>query len=70
MRLKKGGSMMENLLMQIGNYGFPMVVAFYLLVRVESKLDALTRAITRLDESISGNAQPPQDPLPAVQRVA
>ena len=41
---------METLLVQAANYGFPMVVAVYLLVRVEKKLDALTDAIERLGE--------------------
>ncbi len=31
---------MEDIWLQIGNYGFPIVVALYLLVRVEQKLDA------------------------------
>jgi hypothetical protein len=44
---------MESILMQIGNYGFPMVVAIYLLVRVENKLDALTVAITGLQTVLS-----------------
>ncbi|MGB9661619.1 MAG: YvrJ family protein [Moorellaceae bacterium] len=43
---------MENLWAQIGNYGFPMVVAFYLLVRVEKKLDDLTVAIRQLTEAL------------------
>ena len=41
---------METLLVQAANYGIPMVVAVYLLVRVEKKLDALTAAIERLGE--------------------
>jgi len=39
---------MDNLWVQIGNYGFPMVIAFYLLIRVEKKLDDLTVAISDL----------------------
>lgn len=39
---------MENLWTQIGNFGFPMVVSIYLLVRVEKKLDDLTIAINNL----------------------
>lgn len=39
---------MEELWAYIGNYGFPMVVAFYLLVRFEKKLDILTAAIDEL----------------------
>ncbi len=44
---------MENIWVQIGNYGFPMVIAFYLLVRVEKKLDALTIAITSLTQTLN-----------------
>lgn len=39
---------MEELLISISNYGFPMVVSAYLLVRVEQKLDALTVSIRSL----------------------
>lgn len=44
---------MEEILSQVGNYGFPMIVAVYLLVRIEKKLDNLTSAIARLSEAIS-----------------
>lgn len=43
---------MEELLMSVANYGFPMVVSIYLLVRVESKLEELSTAITRLGQVI------------------
>ncbi|MDW7673439.1 MAG: YvrJ family protein [Bacillota bacterium] len=41
---------MEELLIQIANYGFPMVISVYLLVRVETKLEALTTAILKLNQ--------------------
>ena len=44
---------MNELLIQIGNYGFPMIVAVFLLVRIEKKLDELTLAIAKLGEAIS-----------------
>ncbi|MDK2821763.1 MAG: hypothetical protein PWP31_1728 [Clostridia bacterium] len=47
---------MENLWVQIGNYGFPMVIAFYLLVRIEKKLDDLTVAINTLAQT-TGNTK-------------
>lgn len=47
---------MEELWLQIGNIGFPMAVAIYLLVRVEKKLDDLTMAITRLGETLRRQA--------------
>ena len=43
---------MEELWQQIGNVGFPIAVAIYLLVRIEKKLDDLTVAITTLGESL------------------
>lgn len=47
---------MENLWVQIGNYGFPMVIAFYLLVRVEKKLDDLTTAICDLSRALDNHS--------------
>lgn len=44
---------MNEILTQIGNYGFPMIVAVYLLVRIEKKLDDLTAAIAKLGEVIN-----------------
>jgi hypothetical protein len=49
----------EEIWVQVGNYGFPMLVAIYLLVRVERKLDALTVAITRLEQVLSVSLRPP-----------
>ena len=43
---------MEEIYTQISNLGFPIVVAFYLLVRVEGKLDKLSTCITDLSFSI------------------
>jgi hypothetical protein len=45
---------MENLLQQISNYGFPMVISIYLLVRVEGKLESLSTSITELSRVIEG----------------
>ncbi len=50
---------MEEIWVQLGNYGFPMVVAVYLLVRVEKKLDALTGAIGRLEQVLAIALQAP-----------
>jgi hypothetical protein len=44
-----GGEMIVNL---IGNVGFPIAVAVYLLVRVETKIDGLTIAINNLSAKI------------------
>ena len=42
----------ETLAAQIANYGFPIVLSGYLLVRMESKLDKLTTGINELREAI------------------
>ncbi|MFI8658235.1 hypothetical protein COK01_08375 [Priestia megaterium] len=36
----------------IGNFGFPIVVTFYLLLRFEKKIDHLTEAINKIATSI------------------
>lgn len=41
---------MEEIWVQVANYGFPMVVSAYLLVRIENKLEALTMAINKLGQ--------------------
>lgn len=43
---------MEEFLISFGNYGFPMVVSVYLLVRVEQKIDALSLSINSLTGAI------------------
>lgn len=44
---------MEEIFLQIGNWGFPMVVAIILLLRIEKKLDELTSAIHNLGQVVS-----------------
>lgn len=39
---------MEDILSQVANLGFPIVVSIYLLVRIENKLDNLTQSISEL----------------------
>ncbi|MBW6411685.1 YvrJ family protein [Clostridium weizhouense] len=39
---------MEDIIMLITNVGFPIAVASYLLIRFESKIDALTVSINAL----------------------
>lgn len=43
---------MEEFLNQVANYGFPMVVAWYLLVRIEDKLEKLSISINQLSKMI------------------
>ena len=44
---------MDELLKSVGQYGFPMVVSVYLLIRFESKIDALTKSIDSMNISIT-----------------
>ena len=67
---------MDDILMKIANYGFPMVVAVFLLVRIESKLEALTDAISRLEQVLNvylrmpnAEAVPAAGDPPVVSRV-
>ena len=41
---------MEELIAQIANVGFPIVVSMYLLVRIEGKMGDLTRSIDKLTD--------------------
>lgn len=45
---------MEDWVMQISNYGFPMVISIFLLVRVEKKLENLSMSINELAKVIEG----------------
>jgi YvrJ protein family len=40
----------DALIAVIGNFGFPLVLATYLLLRFEKKLESLTEAINHLQE--------------------
>lgn len=44
---------MEEILTMIGNFGFPIVVSAYLLVRIEGKLNELSTSITELAKAIA-----------------
>jgi len=44
---------MEDLFTLIGNFGFPIVVSAYLLVRIEGKLNDLSTSITELAKAIA-----------------
>lgn len=43
---------MDDILNLIGNFGFPIAVAVYLLVRIEAKLNQLTESICELTTAI------------------
>jgi hypothetical protein len=44
---------MEDIINQIANFGFPIVLSIYLLVRVEGKLEKLTESISELSKTIA-----------------
>lgn len=44
---------MEEILIGIGNYGFPILISAYLLIRMENKLDGLCESINELSKIIS-----------------
>lgn len=41
------------LITAVGNFGFPLVLAVYLLLRFEKKIESLTEAISKLREVIN-----------------
>lgn len=45
--------METELLNQITQYGFPIVISMYLLVRMEQKIESLTNVIKELSYNIS-----------------
>ena len=42
--------------MSIGNYGFPMVVTAYLLVRIEGRLEDLDRSLHQLTRVVENKS--------------
>lgn len=44
---------MDQLLAYVANYGFPMVISVYLLVRIETKLEILSGSINDLAKVIT-----------------
>ncbi len=48
---------MTEVLNQIANLGFPIVLSIYLLVRIEGKLQGLTVSINELAKSIGNLSQ-------------
>jgi hypothetical protein len=52
-KVGKDVNTMEELLKVVGNLGFPIAVAAYLLIRIESKLDSLSNSINKLAAILS-----------------
>jgi hypothetical protein len=51
-QIERRFSAMEELVTLIGNFGFPVAVSIYLLIRLEGKLETLTESIHSLSEAI------------------
>ncbi|WP_243138189.1 YvrJ family protein [Heliorestis acidaminivorans] len=49
--------MEENLLNSMANVGFPIALTIFLLLRMESKLESLTQAITELTQQVKSVEQ-------------
>lgn len=45
----------ELIFSKLADFGFPVMVSWYLLVRMESKLDRLTESIATLTQSIAAS---------------
>lgn len=43
---------MDEILLHVGNYGFPIIITAYLLLRMEKKLDGLCDSINELSKNI------------------
>lgn len=43
----------DQFLSKISNFGFPLILAVYLLLRFEKKLERLTNAISNLEKTIN-----------------
>jgi len=46
-------AMSADLLAAVSNYGFPIVVSLYLLIRIEGKLADLTESIVELAKAVA-----------------
>lgn len=44
---------MDGIFNQIANFGFPIVLSIYLLVRLEGKMEKLTDSINELSKNIA-----------------
>lgn len=45
--------METEMLNQIAQFGFPIVISLYLLIRMEGKIESLSKSITELSYTIS-----------------
>lgn len=47
--------MSNELIQQISNLGFPIIVSMYLLVRIEGKMESLTESIRKLNQTLESD---------------
>jgi hypothetical protein len=48
----KGATEMEEIFKLVANYGFPVVISVYLLIRMEAKMESLAESIRALTDAI------------------
>ncbi|MEF9960645.1 MAG: YvrJ family protein [Niameybacter sp.] len=48
---------MEEILSQIGNFGFPIILSMYLLIRIEGKIEVLSNTITQLSKVLENQEE-------------
>ncbi|MBN3348460.1 YvrJ family protein [Clostridium botulinum] len=53
--------MYEQLIKIVSDVGFPIAVSLYLLLRIEKKLDEITKALTSLDKTITSTMKQEKD---------
>ncbi|RHW64762.1 YvrJ family protein [Clostridium botulinum] len=53
--------MYEQLIKIVSDVGFPIAVSLYLLLRIEKKLDEITKALTSLDKTITSAMKQEKD---------
>lgn len=53
--------MYDQLIKLISDVGFPIAVSLYLLLRIEKKLDEITKALTSLDKTITSAMKQQKD---------
>ncbi|MGB5824490.1 MAG: YvrJ family protein [Proteocatella sp.] len=46
---------MEDFIFQISNFGFPIAVSIYVLMRLETKMDKLSESISELTVALGKN---------------
>ncbi|HCL4547294.1 YvrJ family protein [Clostridium botulinum] len=53
--------MYEQLIKIVSDVGFPIAVSLYLLLRIEKKLDEITKALASLDKTITSTMKQEKD---------